>query len=246
MLEHPSISDLPPAIPTWSRSDFLFTPASFESDGVAAEDSKGSGTKVFNEKERFLETVTDVTQVLFKRAMEQNDVWLAFVQVQESQKYSLSHYPEMRSGLIGHIEALLDKSDVELAADYRAFLNGVKKELSEATFAGRFVWAPGGSKPRRAPREQDPEYQRTLKEITPDLFEAMIKDREVGWAYKHLKRACALGLEGYPTMREQFLALLNSELAKSDEQVGGEYRRRLEEWRQCLKVECWTQKTVVQ
>lgn len=244
MLEHPSIHNPEVFESTWHPDDALLVPSDIK---VAEQsDSAGSGTEIFDEQKLFLEIVAETTHILFERAMEQNDMWLAFTQVQDSQKYGLSHYPEMHSRLIKHIEQTLTKSDIELADDYRALLDNIKKELSEATFAHRFVWAPGGSKQRRVPREEDPEYLQTLRETTFDLFENTVSSGLVGLAYDHLKRACALGLEEYPTMKEKFLALLDSELAKSDEQVGGEYRRRLEEWRDCLKVECWTQGTVAQ
>ncbi|MBI4993121.1 MAG: hypothetical protein HZC26_03240 [Candidatus Magasanikbacteria bacterium] len=241
MLEHPPNSNLELANPTWGRDDFLFAPADLAKE--SAGDSQGSETKGFNASEYFLETVTEVTKILFERAIKNGDVWLAFTQVRDSQKYGLPHYLEIRDRLVSHIDDLLARSDSELVDGYRTLLRSFKKEIEESTFAGNFLLSPA-KKPRRPSPEQDPEYLRTLKEITPDLFETMVERREVGWAFEHLKRASVLGLEDYPAMKKRFLALLDLELEKSEQQIKEEYRRRLKEMRDCLLDECWTAGTV--
>lgn len=214
-----------------------------ESQQINNLDFGAIGIENFDEKKEFLKTMTEVTEILFERAMTQGDVWLAFVQVRESHKSCLSHYLDMRSRLIDYIDQLLIKNDSELVDEYKVFLRSIVKELKAVTHAGRFTTPPREKLDPKVPPDQDPEHLQLLKDVTLPLFEAMISRREVGWAYWHLKNAYVLGLEKYLVMKSRFLELVESELVKDDKQIGVEYKQRLMEWRQCLLDECWAQET---
>lgn len=223
--------------------DAMFVPSELvkSEPAEAVVDERGS----FDMRAEFLKTVTEVTRVVFERAIVQGDVWLAFVQVRQSQKHDLPHYSEMRSRLVEHIDQLLAKSDVELADDYRSFLKNVKGEIEKGEQDGRFIFPPSEKSTTGSSRRYDQHHLDESKEIIVHLFDAMVKRGEVEWAYEHLKRAFVLGLEGYQAMKKRFLELLELELAKGEGQVSREYRQRLQEWRQCLLDECWAQETVV-
>lgn len=226
---------------TWHPDDIILVPADLaEESGLTIADETEAGG--FGERAKFLEAVAKAIRDLFKTAMEQGNMWLAFSQVRDSQRYGLADYNKMRERLKARVGMLLKMGDGELAEGYRTFLKGIEEEVRQmesGTFVGRLI-APS----RKVPLEQDPEYLQALREIIPDLFEGMIKSREAGWAFEHLKRAQALGLEDYPAMKEKFLELLKSELAKDDEQIGQKYRKYLKYLLECLPMECWRRQGV--
>lgn len=195
------------------------------------------------EEEQLRETAEIVTLAVFERAMKERDIYLAFIQVQHSQEHSLDHYAGMRDRLLVLIEKELAKPLAELAEQYRGVLICAKKQLENGFL---------DTENRMLPKMEMPSAVLDADRVVSEdnifglpgesllgLFHGALDRAEVEAAFKYLKHAFLSESPEYSSMRGRFLSVLESELAKDDQQLGVEYRQRLAEVHKCLVEECW-------
>lgn len=145
------------------------------------------------------------TPTLFAQAIEDENEELAFMQLFHAKRYRLQEYPTMRSRFLYLVEYLLNEPDEELGEARQKKLEELREIVKKQTMVEVLT-------PSRLSEEQKnvlrDENMRVQAEITPALFERTIKERDIIWAYEHLKKARALGLPEYARMRDRFMSLI--------------------------------------
>lgn len=190
---------------------------------------------------RGLDLMREAIPVLFKRALDNNDPYMAFVQLGNAYKYRLENYLEMLNRFLRFIDLLLEKAETGSIGVYREFLI----ILQDKALAGDFPEATGervdseivSSPDREATAPgiyQDMRFAQVDRELTAAeievvsrAFENAVQDKDVFWAYWHLAKAHNLGIPHMKDMAREFAEMVDGELKKDDATLVVAYKERL-------------------